>query len=1004
MSGRGNFRGRGGPGGGNRGGGRGGDRGRGDHRGGGGGGGRGDFQRGGGDRGRGSGDRGRGGGQRGGRNEPELTPEETIFRPQAGPQSPDNEVHKAEDEMVAKQGELSLSGLSLGPQHGMPRRPGYGKDGRAVILRSNHFSIAVPDPKFQLYEYEVKIHPEPKALRKWKRVFELLIDHAEFLADIRPAVASNNKSILISTKRLPLQNDRGEFQIAYFEEADLTPPVPSPGENLKPDQVLTYKINLTRSLLLQQLIDSLKPAGLAQNVDKDPFLQILNIAMTRRQGRDPGVTTMAKTNKFFPINTGFSPDLGGGLVALRGYYTSVRTSTLRLLLNVNSITGTFYQPGPLLNMMSSFRGSFAGPEPAMIQALSRFVKGVRVSVSHLKNKDKSPKVKTIFGFADNPRRGASPQQVKFFWDKVSANVTIEQYFKQNWKISLTQAGAPVVNVGNAAHPVWIPSELCTVIPGQFANKMLSTSQQQEMIRVANRMPVTNANLITGEGATTLGIGTNFTDGPELFGMRIRPEMIVVPGRILPPPQLRYGASGAQGGKVNARNGGWNMEGQKFSSPKQISQWSYVHIKENDFDPFKGTDWQGNPLPSCHALVDQFADVMKKCGLRPDQMNPTNGFKPMSLNLKDSDAVFAALDNFLENARRTSTRMLLVVIPYRSQMLYAHIKYLGDVKHGIHTVCATADKLKREKRRMDYLANIALKWNLKKGGVNQTIPPDKIGILLKKTIVIGIDVTHPGPGAKEAAPSIAGVVASIDSQYGQWPASVRIQQGRKEMVTDLDEMIVERLRLWSKANGNALPLNILVYRDGVSEGQYATVLREEAPAFESAIAKFYPPKGVKPKLSIVVVGKRHHTRFYPTKFNRDDNDNIGNPKNGTVVDRGVTSERYWDFFLQAHSAVQGTCRPAHYVVLKDQIGLGADGLQHLTHHMCYLFGRATRSVSICPPAYYADLVCDRARFYLYDQYNGSDTASTKSSKSTFNPGDYRWSRGVHESLKDTMWYI
>ncbi|KAF7533453.1 hypothetical protein G7054_g7061 [Neopestalotiopsis clavispora] len=48
--------------------------------------------------------------------------------------------------------------------------------------------------------------------------------------------------------------------------------------------------------------------------------------------------------------------------------------------------------------------------------------------------------------------------------------------------------------------------------------------------------------------------------------------------------------------------------------------------------------------------------------------------------------------------------------------------------------------------------------------------------------------------------------------------------------------------------------------------------------------------------------------YPT-----DPDNMTtsrNIKSGTVVDRGVTLARLWDFFLTAHTALQGTARSAH----------------------------------------------------------------------------------------------
>jgi eukaryotic translation initiation factor 2C len=60
----------------------------------------------------------------------------------------------------------------------------------------------------------------------------------------------------------------------------------------------------------------------------------------------------------------------------------------------------------------------------------------------------------------------------------------------------------------------------------------------------------------------------------------------------------------------------------------------------------------------------------------------------------------------------------------------------------------------------------------------------------------------------------------------------------------------------------------------------------------------------------------------------------------------------DFFLQAHAGLQGTTRPTHYTVVHDDNELKADVLQGLTHGMAYLFARATKAVSLVPPAYYA----------------------------------------------------
>jgi eukaryotic translation initiation factor 2C len=53
-------------------------------------------------------------------------------------------------------------------------------------------------------------------------------------------------------------------------------------------------------------------------------------------------------NKFFPFGNHpqmESSDLEEGLQAQRGYFTSVRTSASRMLVNLNVATGAFYNSG-----------------------------------------------------------------------------------------------------------------------------------------------------------------------------------------------------------------------------------------------------------------------------------------------------------------------------------------------------------------------------------------------------------------------------------------------------------------------------------------------------------------------------------------------------------------------------------------------------------------------------------------------------------------------------------
>ena len=99
--------------------------------------------------------------------------------------------------------------------------------------------------------------------------------------------------------------------------------------------------------------------------------------------------------------------------------------------------------------------------------------------------------------------------------------------------------------------------------------------------------------------------------------------------------------------------------------------------------------------------------------------------------------------------------------------------------------------------------------------------------------------------------------------------------------------------------------------GVSEGQYDSLLKYELKPIQELCRRLYPGQAKQAKISIVVVGKRHHTRFFPMNVSHADDihqDNrqiLYNCRPGTVVDRGITMVKGWDFYLQSHAAMKGT---------------------------------------------------------------------------------------------------
>ncbi|POS75038.1 hypothetical protein DHEL01_v206568 [Diaporthe helianthi] len=1041
----------------------GGDRGgRGGYRGGGdrGGGDRGGF-RGGGDRGRGGGDRGRGGGDRGGRGGGRPPPQ-VYTPPTGGVPVPDAKVKAVEAarQKARKSPEFVMSSLSLDASAVLPARPGYGSEGQPIAVYANYVEL-LPRSDLTLYSYDIsEVKPEVVG-KKRTQVVRLMITEAPELDNYRGDMVTDFKSTLISRKKLDLVAEGNRvIEVTYKAE----------GEDSPREKAPKYKITVkyTKTLAVGDLMAFLTSTNPSTRYDsKLEMIQGLNIFLKHWAKSNNNVATIGASKTFSMTGSAEKFDLGRGLTALRGFFTSVRAATNRILVNVNVSHGAFYNEGKLAALIEAFNGR---PDKSGWRSLEKFLKRVRVRTTHLKEKKNKKgevihRAKTIYGLAkptdgrgsDHPPQvqefAGGPRQVKFWLEdrspapasapapassvpgtepsqaaskkkgkgkggrgKVEAPaavgpqpasagtgryISVFDHFKNTYNITCSD-NYPVVNVGTEKNPSYLPAEVCIVLPGQSAMAKLNGDQTRNMIRFAVRGPWLNATSIVNQGLLTGGLSTETNPLLAQFGIGARQDLITVPARVLPEPKVFY----RNNKSVNVAFGSWNMENVMFNKPGNLKTWSWLSIQD-----WKRPNYTFNDVA---ATVANFSASLAKNGVTVEQ----KAFDGREIKLNSpSDP---ELDTIFKKASQRPLDLLLIILPGRDKSdnteLYSYIKTLGDTKHGIHTICVVGSKFTSERGQDQYFANVALKFNLKLGGNNQMVEPSRLSFLNEdKTMVIGIDVTHPSPGSSSHAPSVAGMVASTDKHFGQWPGRLSIQEtARQEMVSDLKEMMKGSLKNWINIGKHgSLPENVLVYRDGVSEGQYQTVYDEEVPLLREAFMEMYPADLTKrnlPRLTVIIVGKRHHTRFYPSQAK--DMDRGGNCKQGTVVDSGVTEEGMWDFFLQSHAVIQGTGRPAHYVVLLDEIfrdrakklksanprDTPANELERITQALCYSYSRATKAVSICTPAYHADILCERARRYMADLFEGSsDDASSIATGVTA-------TITVHPKLENTMFYI
>ncbi|KAK3642877.1 hypothetical protein LTR56_010474 [Elasticomyces elasticus] len=956
---------------------------------------------------------------------------------------PDPKITQKEDELVQSTRKqmfpIGVEGAEV------PGRPGYGTKGKPITLRTNYFEISTnygkDDLEVKWYRYLVDAKGLDKDTQKGvqgfpvgkkDRLFRTILADPKF-NDIE--CASDFAKIIVTNKPLDLgpegrweksielgTGDQGSSQqVAGGSQAASDVPVPPHVQAAKDGNKVTfmllqpdaaYHIFTTRQIV--EYVNS--KSGSALYEGSDAIIQLFNIIIAM----GPQTTTEGKYYIVQGDETK-SKDLSGGLRAVRGYFSSVRQTTGRLLLNLNVVSGVFYKTGPLRAIIDEFKTS----QPTMAQT-EAFIRMLKVQIVWTKDGQKKPfmtKEKTIAGFA-HPQHFGNAHNVTF--DYQSKPITVLKYFKDVHGITLRLPDLPVVNVGTPNDPQYMPQELLTVLPGQAYKKLLSPIQTTNMLAFAARVPNQNAMSIAGSPEN---IGKDSGDGVRLFRLRangnadpqaqsVKPwgfevgiDMITVPGRILHNPRVEY----AKGKREEPRNGSWNLKDVQFYRGGRYGKWQVVVI--NDGYPFFADpedtkeDAHKKKLAKRESTFSLVETSMKRYGIQMGERGPTQDLSLENFtNFNTRPKNDAAIKQMFVNASANKVTLLYIILPHSDQWLYARIKYWGDTKTGILTICSVGSKLAND--NLQYIGNEALKYNIKGGGINHIVP----GLLMKpldsRTMLMGIDVTHPSPGSSDSAPSVACVVASVDEYINQWPGSIRTQTGGREMVVGLKEMVVERLKMWQKRNKNGLPNKIILYRDGVSEGQYDHVLNKELPGFYAAFEALYGQEKNWPKLAVIIVGKRHHTRFYPTK--REDADvyfdakagpqgrdkGSWNPKNGTIVDRHITGRILREFYLQAHTGLQGTARPAHYVVLKDEIGLEADVLEEFTHGLCYMFTRATKAVSIVPPAYYADLLCERGRQYLFTtlaENQGTGAAS-------FNAAGNEWTGGVHKDLSEVTWYI
>ncbi|TVY52417.1 Protein argonaute [Lachnellula cervina] len=576
------------------------------------------------------------------------------------------------------------------------------------------------------------------------------------------------------------------------------------------------------------------------------------------------------------------------------------------------------------------------------------VKHLDKKIPGVVNKKKAYTIKRFVFDVKYGAAGGNAKMVTFPWKQKNAagvvtsttEISVYDFFSQHYNMHLKFWQLPLIETQRDGY---FPMEQCTLIPNQKYMFKLNPDQTAAMIKFAVTRPKQRIESIQH------GVGMlQWHEDPYLgyFGMKVDPNMTVTNARLLQNPEITY-----QGAKVNpGTSGRWDLRGKKFlfANPQPLVSWGVMIVGHDTVDE-----------PTVRNFLNVFMQTYTSHGGKIQNRNPAIYTQPRGADIGEAVALGRQV---IGNAAGGMPQIILFILSGRDSFMYERLKKSMECRFAM--VSQMLNLAHVRKAQPQYCSNVCMKLNAKLGGTTCKIisgPNPAAPAFPRPTMIIGADVSHPTPGSPQA--SMAALTMSFDSIACRYAAAVETNGHRVEMISqaNINNFLGFLVPEWVKQVGNGkLPQHIYYFRDGVSEGQYAHVLDQEVVMMKEFFEKKYPGSIQNIRFTITVCSKRHHIRFFPRDGDRMAADNNANSLPGTLVERDVTHPFEYDFYLSSHSAIQGTARPTHYHVLKDEAKMPPNEFQAMIYKHCYQYQRSTTPVSLFPAVYYAHLASNRAR--------------------------------------------
>ncbi|KAM8977661.1 piwi-like protein 4 [Pelodytes ibericus] len=497
-----------------------------------------------------------------------------------------------------------------------------------------------------------------------------------------------------------------------------------------------------------------------------------------------------------------------------------------------------------------------------------------------------------------------------------SEITYVDYYKQQYNVTVTDLHQPMLvstlkvkKTDNLSAPraVHLLPELC-YLTGLSSHALSDFRLMKDLSMETQLDPQRRQERLL---KLTRSIERNQAARSELekWGMRLD-KQISLTGRIMPPEKILMGDHICQ--PVSPADWSKDTRDSRLISVQPLENWLVLCSHRNG--------------DLAEKLLYNLKKVGSGMGLKMEY--------PKIVQVDDNSMSFLRA---LQQHVTPDLQLVLCVLPSNNKDNYDCIKKFLSLDQPVPSQCVQIRTLNKQHMLMSVSTKIAMQIVCKIGGELWAVE-----IPLKSLMVVGIDVNK---DTLTKSHSVVGFVASTNSRLTRWYSRCIIQKTSTDFADCLKVCMKGAIQKWQKCN-NVLPSRVMVYRDGVGDGQLKLLVDYEIPqllnSFQETVSNY------RPKLSVIVVRKKCTTRFF-----RETDRGLQNPQLGTVVDCEATRPEWYDFYLISQNARQGTVNPTYYNVLYDDNGLRPDHMQRLTYKLCHLYYNWPGVIRVPAPCQYAN---------------------------------------------------